>query len=522
MRRTASRRLRAERRDACQSKIAAAKIEEYLFDLRYQAQIAELIEIRQNAGISFGPYANPAVPPRPVPEPNFDRGTCPAFPTRARILQGNRKRNYQSFCNKMRKNFNILGEPTQIVSAIDNPEGSRNAIQLFDATARCTELLLLNIQPHFNHLLTKFARNFTTKYLAPMARRVNAQLECKLLSSRHCAAFEFQLMRGACEQFAKQGLSTVPQNWPFENDTAHESDYESDSSELSNSSLNGSERVCDPLPPADEVFPPPPADLHDELSVDHEPASFPDLCCEEQNRCEQLVKKNTFENCLERVYTKLEDVEAPLIGAPSLIPFEPVDPLPEIKKPAARQPAARRPRKPAARRPEACQPTARQPTARKQTARKPAARKPAARKPARPRAPRRAAVPLPLLPYDLQGEHQVLSNTLFVLGSDMNKALGFETARARIYSKHSNLFRYRLDTEDRPDMLGIGALRRNGAKPRICFLSDLHRLQQHEEYQPRSDEIAEMMENGEIEIFTLPPDMVARVRISLAEFVASA
>lgn len=74
--------------------------------------------------------------------------------------------------------------------------------------------------------------------------------------------------------------------------------------------------------------------------------------------------------------------------------------------------------------------------------------------------------------YDPFGVHSVKSNTFFIKESDLNKLLGFEETRGRIYTKYSNLFRYKLSKNDKVNTKNLRKLCKNGVTPYICFWTD--------------------------------------------------
>ncbi|OTF69043.1 hypothetical protein BLA29_003930, partial [Euroglyphus maynei] len=74
------------------------------------------------------------------------------------------------------------------------------------------------------------------------------------------------------------------------------------------------------------------------------------------------------------------------------------------------------------------------------------------------------------------------TKTLFVLGSKANKALGFAAARGRLYSKHSNLFRYIGDHEDKEWLHRNQLMPTTGGKAYLLVRDDIIELLNSDEY----------------------------------------
>ena len=130
-------------------------------------------------------------------------------------------------------------------------------------------------------------------------------------------------------------------------------------------------------------------------------------------------------------------------------------------------------------------------------------------------------IPLPYLTEtDVDtGKWKVMTltpQTLFVKGSDVNKALGYENFRGRIYSKHTNLFHYAMTDEDKVDSRKESdiVMQICGAKPHICLLSDFQRLASvYNYYLPQKP----VIENS----FKLPVSVIERIQVNLNKHAAS-
>ena len=73
-------------------------------------------------------------------------------------------------------------------------------------------------------------------------------------------------------------------------------------------------------------------------------------------------------------------------------------------------------------------------------------------------------------------------NTLFILGSRANKALGFGQTRGRLYIKHPELFKYSGDQTDKEWLAKANLMATTGGKAYLMVLSDILQLAQSPEY----------------------------------------
>ena len=73
-------------------------------------------------------------------------------------------------------------------------------------------------------------------------------------------------------------------------------------------------------------------------------------------------------------------------------------------------------------------------------------------------------------------------NTLFILGSRANKALGFGQTRGRLYIKHPELFKYSGDQMDKEWLAKANLMATTGGKAYLMVLSDILQLAQSPEY----------------------------------------
>ena len=73
-------------------------------------------------------------------------------------------------------------------------------------------------------------------------------------------------------------------------------------------------------------------------------------------------------------------------------------------------------------------------------------------------------------------------DTLFILGSRANKALGFGQTRGRLYIKHPELFKYSGDQTDKEWLAKANLMATTGGKAYLMVLSDILQLAQSPEY----------------------------------------
>nr|XP_027199309.1 deoxynucleotidyltransferase terminal-interacting protein 1-like [Dermatophagoides pteronyssinus] len=103
------------------------------------------------------------------------------------------------------------------------------------------------------------------------------------------------------------------------------------------------------------------------------------------------------------------------------------------------------------------------------------------------------------------------TKTLFVLGSKANKALGFGAARGRLYSKHSNLFRYIGDHEDKEWLHKNQLMPTTGGKAYLLVRDDIIELLNSDEYRETPGVDVDEMGEG----FTVPQSMIDKISTSM-------
>ncbi|KPM10954.1 hypothetical protein QR98_0095190 [Sarcoptes scabiei] len=102
---------------------------------------------------------------------------------------------------------------------------------------------------------------------------------------------------------------------------------------------------------------------------------------------------------------------------------------------------------------------------------------------------------------------RLTTETLFVLGSKANKALGFGSTRGRLYSKHSELFRYIGDHEDKEWLHKNRLMPPTGGKAYLLVKDDIIDLINSNEYRDVPGVNVEDMGAG----FTVPQLMIDKI-----------
>lgn len=86
------------------------------------------------------------------------------------------------------------------------------------------------------------------------------------------------------------------------------------------------------------------------------------------------------------------------------------------------------------------------------------------------------------------GSERITPNTLFIMGSRANKALGYGQTRGRLYVRHPELLRYSGDQEDKDWLTSRGLMSPSGGKAYIMILDDIKELSQLDEYKNNSNQ----------------------------------
>jgi len=98
-------------------------------------------------------------------------------------------------------------------------------------------------------------------------------------------------------------------------------------------------------------------------------------------------------------------------------------------------------------------------------------------------------------------------DTLFILGSRANKALGFGQTRGRLYIKHPELFKYSGDQTDKEWLAKANLMATTGGKAYLMVLSDILQLAQSPEYSSHPKQQPE-----ELVGFSVPVWMIEKMR----------
>lgn len=103
---------------------------------------------------------------------------------------------------------------------------------------------------------------------------------------------------------------------------------------------------------------------------------------------------------------------------------------------------------------------------------------------------------------------RVTSQTKFVLGSKANKALGMTAQRGRIYMKHTGLFKYVGDNDDKSWLMhqNVKAMR-CGGRAFLTVLDDILDLAQTQEYRNNPD-----VDTSQLTGFTVPEFILEKIR----------
>lgn len=98
-------------------------------------------------------------------------------------------------------------------------------------------------------------------------------------------------------------------------------------------------------------------------------------------------------------------------------------------------------------------------------------------------------------------------DTLFILGSRANKALGFGQTRGRLYIKHPELFKYSGDQTDKEWLAKANLMATTGGKAYLMVLQDILDLVESPEYSAHPKQ-----QPGELVGFSVPDWMIEKMR----------
>ncbi|XP_059483769.1 deoxynucleotidyltransferase terminal-interacting protein 1 [Neocloeon triangulifer] len=102
---------------------------------------------------------------------------------------------------------------------------------------------------------------------------------------------------------------------------------------------------------------------------------------------------------------------------------------------------------------------------------------------------------------------RINKETLFVMGSRANKAMGFGPTRGRLYIKHPELFRYSGDQEDKEWLVRHSLMPPTGQKAYIMIIQDIVELANSEEYRESPNLMLQ-----ELKGFEAPDSMLQKVK----------
>jgi len=99
------------------------------------------------------------------------------------------------------------------------------------------------------------------------------------------------------------------------------------------------------------------------------------------------------------------------------------------------------------------------------------------------------------------------TDTLFILGSRANKALGFGQTRGRLYIKHAELFKYSGDQTDKEWLAKANLIATTGGKAYLMVLRDILDLAESPEYSSHPKQ-----QPSELVGFTVPEWMIEKMK----------
>jgi len=102
---------------------------------------------------------------------------------------------------------------------------------------------------------------------------------------------------------------------------------------------------------------------------------------------------------------------------------------------------------------------------------------------------------------------RLATDTLFILGSRANKALGFGQTRGRLYIKHPELFKYSGDQTDKEWLAKAGLMATTGGKAYLMVLGDILELAESPEYSSHPKQ-----QPAELVGFNVPDWMIEKMK----------
>lgn len=105
---------------------------------------------------------------------------------------------------------------------------------------------------------------------------------------------------------------------------------------------------------------------------------------------------------------------------------------------------------------------------------------------------------------------RLTEDTMFVMGSKANKAMGFGATRGRLYMKHPELFKYGGDQDDKTWLYEHQHMPATGGKSYLVILDDVRELALNDEYRDAPGITVESLAG-----FTVPMWMIEKMRIQM-------
>ncbi|XP_060571095.1 uncharacterized protein LOC132729346 isoform X2 [Ruditapes philippinarum] len=105
---------------------------------------------------------------------------------------------------------------------------------------------------------------------------------------------------------------------------------------------------------------------------------------------------------------------------------------------------------------------------------------------------------------------RLTEETMFVMGSKANKAMGFGATRGRLYMKHPELFKYGGDQDDKTWLYEHQHMPATGGKSYLIVLDDVRELALNDEYRDATGITVEQLSG-----FTVPMWMIEKMRIQM-------
>ncbi|CAB4069171.1 DNTTIP1 [Lepeophtheirus salmonis] len=105
---------------------------------------------------------------------------------------------------------------------------------------------------------------------------------------------------------------------------------------------------------------------------------------------------------------------------------------------------------------------------------------------------------------------RISSETVFVLGSKANKALGYQTTLGKLYSQHPDVFKYPADNQDKEWLAKELIMSTTGGKAFIMVLEDIFELSNLPVYCPST-----RIRTSELTGFKIPEFMMEKIKISM-------